>query len=239
MKNNGNILIPFNFNILLFGLAGAAKSSFINSLVTLISPGFDIITRAAVGGFESHVTTKLTRYMLNGEGTNLTVWDTVGLTHNNYQSGELQGIIKGSFPPNWKFNLREPTKVPSGAHHDQKIHSCIFFLTFEALESLSIVNLMKENCDVLKEFITPIVVITMTDKLDGSIRDNPIQNCDPNIIQRASEILDIPTENIFTPINYVNENRKSFEIDRCNFIILDEVLKITGANFRMLLNGYR
>ena len=51
------------FNILVFGVIGAGKSSWINSIVTALS--HDVENQlASVGGSSGHVTTQLVRYRL-------------------------------------------------------------------------------------------------------------------------------------------------------------------------------
>ena len=81
-------------NILLFGLAGATKSSFLNSVFTLLDRDqTQIIHKAISGGSGDHVTVKLERHQL--EGTNINLWDCWGLTQKTFKGNELDMILDG------------------------------------------------------------------------------------------------------------------------------------------------
>jgi hypothetical protein len=238
VKNNSGINIPDNFNVLFYGIAGATKSSFINSIISLLTPGVEVITRAPVGGCATHGTRALTRYRLNGDGgVTITLWDTLGLTKTTYQKDELDGLLEGKFPPGWKFSSND--SLPFAANHDCKIHSVIFFVPHSAFDNEEIVNLVKENCSKLKSVFDPILIISLTDQLDENIRTNPLKNVNYSLKSKAAEIFDISEDFIFLPVNYTEEHTKSFEIDRANYSILLETLRIVGKNFRALLEKGR
>ena len=83
-------------NILLFGLAGATKSSFVNSVLTLLNDKDTVgmVHTAVSGGGSDHVTTKLNRFDL--PGTDIALWDCWGLTGKTFKGNELQMILQVS-----------------------------------------------------------------------------------------------------------------------------------------------
>ena len=95
--------------------------------------------------------------------------------------------------------------------------------------------MIRANCQKIKTVLQPIVIVSFTDKIDENVRNNPLQNQQHDLIERVSEILGINQSSIFTPVNYVSESLKSFEIDRANYKIFLKTLRIVGSNFRHLL----
>jgi len=121
-----------NFNVLLFGLAGSGKSSFINSVWTLLSPENSVSTVAAYGGGTSHSTKQLIAYTL--PNTRITLWDTWGLAPDTYQQSELESILSGELPSGWEMQ-RAVSDITNqqflqelwSSKHKRRIHSVIFF----------------------------------------------------------------------------------------------------------------
>ena len=111
----------------------------------------------------------------------------------------------------------------------------IFFLPYSAIDNKEIIELIRANCQKIKTVLQPIVIVSFTDKIDENVRNNPLQNQQYDLIERVSEILEIDQRYIFTPVNYVSESLKSFEIDRANYKIFLKTLRIVGSNFRHLL----
>eukprot|EP01124_Arcella_intermedia_P011127 TRINITY_DN17594_c0_g1_i1.p1 TRINITY_DN17594_c0_g1~~TRINITY_DN17594_c0_g1_i1.p1 ORF type:complete len:131 (+),score=30.33 TRINITY_DN17594_c0_g1_i1:271-663(+) len=114
----------------MFGLAGSAKLSFINSVATLLHSSLtDIISPARAGGADGHVTTNIGRYTFN----NIQLYDLWGLTTNNYSGEELSYIMKGLVPSNWDMKrvnsvTKEILEKGSQTAHEREIHCVLFFL---------------------------------------------------------------------------------------------------------------
>ena len=94
-------------NILLFGMSGSGKSSYLNTLYSSLSTSPDPIAYAVAGGAEDHVTTKFVPYRTGRiedgrkkQRTNFRVLDTWGLDRNNYENGQFEAILEGRMPPN-------------------------------------------------------------------------------------------------------------------------------------------
>ena len=91
-------------NILLFGLAGSTKSSFLNSVFTLLNNNQSQILHKAISGANvNYVTVKLERHKL--EGTNINLWDCWGLTQKTFKGNELDMILDGRVNNNNNNNI--------------------------------------------------------------------------------------------------------------------------------------
>ena len=89
------------FNILIFGVAGSGKSSFVNKVATLLDGSVVPNTSLAPsGGGARHVTKRLIAYKI--PETYLTLWDTLGF-HGNYTDDTLPFIFEGLLPSNWQI----------------------------------------------------------------------------------------------------------------------------------------
>lgn len=67
-----------NFNILLWGIAGAGKSSFLNSIFTLLSPEYNTTYLAASGSSENMSHANLRNTLLKDQfGLNINIWDNL------------------------------------------------------------------------------------------------------------------------------------------------------------------
>jgi septin family protein len=134
-------------NILLFGLAGATKSSFVNSIFTMLSKDDRIQSIAAAGGSIKHVTGQLGRYRLGDkhEGLKLNLWDTWGLTPDTFQEGELEAIIKGELPPGWDKDVsivegKELLEKFADSRGKRAIHAVIFFVPQSVFDDPTLVK---------------------------------------------------------------------------------------------------
>jgi len=142
---------PDRFNILLFGLAGASKSSFINSAITLMSCADEIYRGVQAGGGIRHNTTRLAKYQL--EGTNIVLLDTWGLTKENYTGGELRAILEGELPAGWEMGYSMDAfgamiQEHMSTAYQRKIHAVLFLFPQAAMKDPALKPvraLLKEN----------------------------------------------------------------------------------------------
>jgi len=230
--------IKDDLNILLFGLAGATKSSFVNSILTLLSREMKIINSAAYGGGDRHATTSFGRYRLSNAIPKLKVnlWDTWGLTPKTYQGNELEDIIGGRIPNGFKMleavdGCADKIKLYSGTAESRRIDCVLFFIPQGALTDPSQEPIRRAIGFFFAKFVhngyNPMLMLTRVDEINESVRQNTSQVYKEleELKDKASKLLNIPPLSIFYNVNYVKEIEKTFEIDRLNFLILDEAIR--------------
>jgi hypothetical protein len=110
-------------NLLCFGFAGATKSSFINTVFTTFGQDDKIANTVKVGGNSAHVTTNVTGHKV--PNTNVTLWDSWGLTRDNWADNRLELLLSGSAPAGMEMLSSSKTfenfpKIP-------KIDGVLFF----------------------------------------------------------------------------------------------------------------
>ena len=233
-----------NFNILLYGIAGAGKSSFLNSICTLLSPKYNTTAHAASGGSAGHVTRQLTKYPLKDQfGLNINIWDTWGLTPNSYSQHELDYLLEGALPSGWTmadsaFKERHMSYLLDSQVREtklsRKIHTVIFFISHSSLYDRETVEIIKENYTYLQSHqLVPILILSKTDEVFEEIRTDPSKTDSPRIkdlVHKAAHLLNIPENRINCGINYTKERKKTFEIDRANYQILYKALNSSYQN---------
>jgi hypothetical protein len=131
-------------NILLFGLQGSGKSTFVNSILSTVSSDQELIVMAVAGGAHGHVTTEFGPYRLvdycNVEEVRLTrfaMMDTWGLTRDNFNNHEFGCMLDGVLPHGFVMD-ESPLKVKFNKEDGAKknaSHSVIFFLPVGELQS--------------------------------------------------------------------------------------------------------
>jgi len=231
------------FNILLFGLAGATKSSFVNSVSTLFNYDRTLTVRAEVGGGGQHTTQALTRYDL--PKSKISLWDTWGLTTKTYSNDDLDMILEGVLPSNWKMDytydvFKKKLEDNKLSRVEREIHSVLFFIPHSSLDKKDEVDIIKTNFAKIqhKAQLNPILLLTKTDEVDAKLREDPwIRSKEiVSMITKASNILGIPENRIFTNINYTKEKEKSFNLDRNTYEIIMEAIRTASSNARKKKN---
>jgi hypothetical protein len=236
-----------SLNILLYGIAGATKSSFINSILTLLNNSYDRVDRAPTGGADKHVTRKLTKYPVGNDiGISVNFWDTWGLTPQGlgaYKHGELDEIMNGNLPSGWDMmdNVDDKLDVISSdravaTRSQRKIHGVLFFVPHGALDNKQYTDIIKTNYEKLQTFgMNPLVILTKADEVCEQIREDPTNTSLQDIKDlntKTAQMLNIAPSKIFVGINYIQEeeSQKVFNIDKGNAVIFKEILSIAYQN---------
>jgi len=234
-----------SFNIYLFGIAGATKSSFINSVLTLLSAENYIVTRSAVGGGGKHTTTTLVKYNL--PNSNTVFFDTWGLTQETYTSQDvLDALFIGKLPVNFSMELefntyRNELEQQKQTWHLRKAHGCLFFIPHGSLENPDEVDLIKTTFARIqkKHGLNPLLLLTRVDEIIPQVRINPLGNY-PQLNskkEKLAKLLDIPIRNIFYCVNYISEDKKSFELDKNTYKILERIVECASENVFKMQNS--
>lgn len=221
---------PKFINVLLFGLSGATKSSFVNSVLTLLSSEENNIVGAAVaGGNTGHVTKILKPYplILKGENLKIRLWDTWGLTLKNYTGNELPFILRGELPPDFEMDGDfEGIRNESKNNHLRRIHSVVVFIPVAVLSDPGAQN-FRQNLQTHFATITsnaevnPIVLLTKVDEVNNQVRSAPnAKYPDMEVLRtKAATLFNIRPANVFYNVNYFTEKKRNFEIDRLNYSV--------------------
>eukprot|EP01087_Luapelamoeba_hula_P000025 TRINITY_DN10013_c0_g2_i3.p1 TRINITY_DN10013_c0_g2~~TRINITY_DN10013_c0_g2_i3.p1 ORF type:complete len:317 (-),score=33.98 TRINITY_DN10013_c0_g2_i3:6-956(-) len=224
-----------HYNILLFGLAGAAKSSFVNSATTCLSETSKVVHCAAVGGSSSHVSQQLARFIL--PGVNVALWDTWGLTMDTYQDGIMSHILAGQLPSNWQMAMtynayKNELEQHQSTSASRVPHAVLFFIPHSALDVHDQTELIARNYRTVQH-LTPLVLITKVDEVDSDIRDHPLRSSATTeaIRRRAADVLKISIQHVHLLVNYQSEHHKDFEIDRGIYAILEKVVGYAVRNY--------
>jgi predicted GTPase len=219
-------------NILLFGLAGSTKSSFINSAYSMLSQEV-MLDIAQSGGHDERVTTELTSYKLanltNEKTTQYRLWDTWGLETKNYESCEFQNIIRGQASDGWKMvevnrkRLGDLAQIPVKQNNIQ--HCVIFFIPMAELdtEGSELLNKTREFMQkATSHGVSSLLVITKVDTLVPAFKDNPSIQSEvvKSKIKKAELLFSLPPQRIFPLVNYHKDTKKNIEIDRLVLSIL-------------------
>ena len=227
------------FNALIFGTMGSGKSSFANSIFALLSGANSdeaLPCAQPVHGSDDHCTVSLR--CIDADGLPLRMWDTKGLTTENYKGPELEAIMKGSLPHGWDMD-RHIDQTMLSESHDSKVeairfgrtpHAVVFMLPYGELDDTDgefMQKILDQFSKIVRLGINPIVLVAKLDDADKKVRADP---CASNgtkgaKLKAAAEFLGIPVGNVYPSINYLDLS-KSFEIDRNLAIILHRILSM-------------
>jgi septin family protein len=217
-------------NILIFGMAGSSKSSFINSIYTMFQHD-TIISTAGTQAGSDHCTKQYFKYEF--EGLPFSIWDTWGITEENYQDFELTLMLQGKLPKKYDYSMsydvvkKKFGKDLDATANERKIHQVIFFIPIGQYEDLQ--EYMVEHLRSINMLVpNPIIVLSLADSFDEKIRESPLLG-DSKILSEAkkkiTQKIGIPGNRIYYGVNYQNETKPSFEIDRNTFSIVYDAIK--------------
>jgi len=214
--------IPF-YNILLFGVAGSGKSSFVNSVLTTV--GTVVSSVAAVGGGTTHVTRDITRFKLSQmpglESVILNFFDIWGLDKDNFQHKMLLDVLNGTLPEGYQMKERtrntEELEQSLWKRNERRIHCVLTFMPAGILQSKPIVTALKANLQIcVSDYrIVPILVVTRASTVGGQEEQNAMKKA-------IGMEFSLPEANIYMMDNYTTEKEKSMRVDK---MVLDILVK--------------
>jgi len=232
-------------NILLMGLAGACKSSFINTVLTMLNnANAKIVAQAPAGGSTSHVTKALGRYDLKKEGMgDVNFIDTWGLTQESYTKEIMGYILDGMLADGFSMHLKledfigRIKTVTAEKKKLRKIHCALIFApqgVFEKAAARQLQLLKSMWPEFTDRGMNPLLLITKVDEINAEVRKNPVGKY-PDIEQRcdaAAREFNIINRNVLCNVNYVKEDKKVFEIDKMTYKIVERVLDNAYQNLK-------
>jgi len=212
-----------NFNILLFGPQSSGKSSLIQTILTMLNEGTEILTGVLpVACTALHCSIALRKIPFKKGDCTGFFWDTWGLSRNDYLNGELSQLIKGKCQDGQKIS--DPLKL-NDEKESTEMDAVIFMVSY-GLDDVELGLLSGQVRLVLDLGMTPIVVIS---QVDADKSANIVSHHDHKNFQLKKELvhqrLKISEMMIFPSVSYRRETTRSFEIDRLAYKILQFALK--------------
>ena len=226
-----------HYNILLFGVAGAGKSSFINTLLTMLQNEDKLaLARSAVTG---HATQRITRYDVKAVYPYLhfNLWDTWGLDENNYDAYLVGLLTKGKLPPNWTMN----TDLEKHADKFDKLlkketpltqmHAVIFFVPQESLTDLDTHKMARVRQVfeyIRQEGYNPLVLLSKVDEIRPELHDHPQHSFKEieKLSHTAATFFDIDLHRVRYTVNYLYESSRKWEIEALAYQNLTAALEM-------------
>ena len=223
-----------HYNVLLFGEAGSTKSSFLNTVATMLqnrhgrtSDSSKLQKNAPVGGGGAHVTETLHCYSMSElHGFPINIWDTWGLTRDSYKNIKLlELLVSGKLPRNWNFKKHSIEKfsdkfesVKETECLTTEMHAVVFVMPHSYLEDESageVALVAKTFQRLVKLLYNPVILLSKVDEITQEIRDHPIERSELllDLRKKFSSRFNIPMNNISFTVNYHNEKERVFEID--------------------------
>jgi len=230
--------------VLLFGMAGAGKSSFINSCHMMLHPSTSDKAppaREIAGGMGDHTTKTLRKIELQDTvGLPLTLIDTWGLTQHTYKAEELKLILQGRVPIDWKMNEDIFSFMSNTPDKKMAPLAVLFFVPHESmqLESEDEMALIRNAYGKMEDQgFKPLLVITKMDGDDDfgrAMAGNPMFPCNQaseraNVLKDISKKFGCTQAQVLLTVNY-QDDKKNFELDRSFYKTLHSVMQEAMSN---------
>lgn len=232
-------------NIVVYGYAGAGKTSLLNVLETCFSsakfiqskmPNFRGKTRSG-----QHVTLEFSSRDI-GAGKAINIYDIWGIDDDNYPNNQFTAFLDGRITEFWNHKWAWPDDKKEHskcirAHPElrHKMHSAILMIPAQqALEGNRTdlpsvrINSLIDECDAVG--ITPIIGISKVDKLDAELKGDGFKtvfSSEPLVTayDNISECLGFGLMRVFPCQFYTNEHDRNIYIEIVAMQCLLEAIK--------------
>jgi len=219
------------FNTLVFGVIGAGKSSWINSIVTALSHQVEN-QLASVGGTSGHVTTQLVRYRLYNipdvPEVPLNLWDSWGVTLSNYDEEFIGALLKGDVPSGFKiastYSPRDNT-VNNATDYplSREMHAVVIVVPQAITEDSDMLQKMQKVVQQMIEY-NPVIVVTHMDEVS--------EEAHHRVQSQIAKEFRVPENRIHLLTNYVTDREKNFARDKANIVLLNEIMQSANARLK-------
>ena len=171
------------YKILLFGVAGSGKSSFINGINTLFSRDNKVqFDCARAGGATDHCTTELVYHDISSDKElPFQLVDTWGLDLETYQDLALEKLCKGELPRKGFTMTHNVASLSRGASASRAlvttgeriIHTVLFFVRNGDLGNDDLMAAIEEKVSRLGDAgYNPWIIVSRIDEVDGNALKN-------------------------------------------------------------------
>ena len=235
-----------HYNVLLFGEVGSTKSSFLNTVATMLqnrhgrtSDSFRLRKHAPVSEEGTPGTETLCRYSMSElHNFPINIWDTWGLTRDSYKNIKLlELLVNGKIPNNWNFKKHsidsERFKKIFESNDERpstEMHAVVFLMRYNCLddESAEEVQLVTKTFQRFVQLLrNPIILLSKVDEIDQEIRDHPIENSELllDLRKKFSRRFKVPINDVSFTVNYYEETERIFEIDALAYENMELILQ--------------
>eukprot|EP00041_Stephanoeca_diplocostata_P027178 m.745703 g.745703 ORF g.745703 m.745703 type:complete len:508 (+) comp23127_c4_seq21:125-1648(+) len=231
--------VPFDgvrsANVLLFGHAGAGKSSFLRCADTIMQNRFSYI--ADTGTATASLTRKLRKLPLRPNVKSMLrlglkevpaeypmrLWDTMGWSDTAYQHGELGPILDGHVPNNFVFDdtttisPRSPGYIRD-PHVKDTVHVILVLVAASEVCTDDVAATIKTNLALTRRRdIRTILVLTKIDEVDERLAEEPHMGDHSEIVDElvtaAAAATGVATDDILAIKNYTKERSTSLKVE--------------------------
>ncbi|XP_036406207.1 interferon-induced protein 44-like [Megalops cyprinoides] len=228
--------------ILLVGPVGAGKSSFINSIISVMYR--HVTQMPIIGCHPDGFTKKLRCYDIRaekgGQPTALTLCDAMGFGDSEETGLTLHdtlAVIKGHVPEGHKFDREAPINHNTAGYHlspalKDKIHCAVFVL--DACKVLSYSGSLEEmlkrvNSELSDLEIPHMVLLTHVDQVCHAVQEDVQYVYTSRIVQerveKAAKLVGLPVSSVFPVRNYARENVVNCNVDILMLSAISEMLQ--------------
>ncbi|XP_052814120.1 interferon-induced protein 44-like [Mya arenaria] len=202
------------YNVVIIGPTGAGKSSYINSMFTILDEDYANVAQIRANGIKC--TLKCTAYSTEkteGLMCNVKIIDTMGIQTDGkgIQEDNLIAVLDGKIKIG---NVDEEEEVTEG-NNKYRPHAVIIVVSALNIDSLSPDSVWlteyEQIFNRIPNDVKPLVVITHCDQLgdvNGDLKKIYFSSKLVSVIETIKEKIGVTQENIFPVANYVGESAR-------------------------------
>ena len=226
------------FNILMFGTAGASKSSFVNTVVTMLqNPDATKMYRIAeIGGSADHATRKLHCFEVSKifKDVKFNLWDTWGVDRKAYTRDIVDNLVDGKLPKNWSmttsFEKYKQKFDEMGEAVQTQMHAIVFFVPQAMLTDLDdeeTARIQEMFQSLIAKLYNPLVILSKVDEVCPAIRNDPLASVKEveDLRKQTATMFKIGLNSVRYTVNYTQEEKRTFGIEALAYENIESALQ--------------